>query len=348
VARLPGTGGGRSLLINGHIDVVSPEPRGDWRSDPFRAEVRDGRLYGRGACDMKGGIAAAVIAVEVLAALGVELPGDLVLNTVTDEEWNGAGTLASVARGVSADAAVVPEPTDLDTLVAQRGILGGTVTVPGRPGHAEYPQGDWRHGGAVNAVEQTVFVLEALRRLREKWADDSAYAHPLLPPPSLVPTTIRGGEWWVTCPASCEVALDVAYVPQQADAGGFADRVRAEIEDAVAACAGDGGWLSAHPPVFAWETQLPPAQLPAAHPLVRAAVAAAADAGRTSRVQGEPSWTDAATLIRAGTPAVCLGPTATRPYGSATLHTVDEYAEIADLVDTAKALAFAALELTRP
>ena len=91
VARRAGTGGGRSLLFNGHIDVVSAEPVERWTTDPFRADVRDGRLYGRGACDMKGGVAAMVLATEVLCALDVPLRGDLLVNTVTDEESTAAG-----------------------------------------------------------------------------------------------------------------------------------------------------------------------------------------------------------------------------------------------------------------
>ncbi|MGW6139344.1 ArgE/DapE family deacylase [Streptomyces sp. NPDC055144] len=351
IARFPGTGGSgaRSLLFNGHIDVVSAEPKSEWTSDPFRAEVRGGRLYGRGTCDMKGGIAAAVVAAEALAALGIRLPGDLLINTATDEEWNGAGTLASVGYGVRADAAVVPEPTDLDVVVAQRGILGGTVTVAGRPGHAEYPPGDWRTGGAVNAIEKTMPVLTALRRLREQWAEDPAHVHPLLPPPAIVPTTIKGGEWWVTYPASCEVALDVTYLPVQADGGGWASRVRHDIERAVREACADDGWLTANPPRFTWDTELPPAEVPSTHPLVRALTASATALGRTPRLLGEPSWTDAATLTRlGGTPAVCIGPTATRPDGSPTLHTIDEYIEIGDLVATAKALALAALDMTAP
>ncbi|MEV0600070.1 ArgE/DapE family deacylase [Streptomyces sp. NPDC050315] len=347
VARFPGTGGGRSLLFNGHIDVVSAEPRGDWASDPFRAEVRDGRLYGRGTCDMKGGIAAAVVAAEALAALGIRLPGDLLLNTATDEEWNGAGTLASVGYGVRADAAVVPEPTDLNVVTAQRGILGGTVTVAGRPGHAEFPPSDWRAGGAVNAIEKTLPVLDALRELRERWAEDPGHRHPLLPPPSIVPTMIKGGEWWVTYPASCEVCLDVTYLPVQADGDGWASRVRTEIEETVRKATGADGWLAAHPPVFAWDTELAPAEVPGDHALVGALSEAATNLVRAPRVVGEPSWTDAATLTRFGnTPAVCLGPTATRPDGSPTLHTVDEYIEVSDLIATAQTLALTALTMT--
>src|SRR5438270_2287323 len=114
IARRPGAGGGPALVFNGHCDVVSVEPRERWTSDPFTAEVRDGRLYGRGACDMKGGIAAMVLAAETLAKLGVDLQGDLIIATNTDEESSGAGGTALVERGIAADAAIVTEPTGFE------------------------------------------------------------------------------------------------------------------------------------------------------------------------------------------------------------------------------------------
>ena len=109
-ARFAGAGGGRSLLFNGHIDVVPSDPRERWTSDPNRAEVRDGKLYGRGACDMKGGVAAMVFATEILSRLGVRLQGDLIVNTVTDEESSGAGGLAAVRHGVPPTPASSPSP----------------------------------------------------------------------------------------------------------------------------------------------------------------------------------------------------------------------------------------------
>ena len=118
MARFAGRGGGRSLLFNGHIDVVSAEPLDRWTSDPFRAEVRDGRLYGRGACDMKGGVGCMVLAAEVLSQLGVPLRGDLLVATNTDEESSGAGGMALVHHGVAADGAIVTEPTGFEVWVA--------------------------------------------------------------------------------------------------------------------------------------------------------------------------------------------------------------------------------------
>ncbi len=162
-ARFAGHGDGRALLLNGHIDVVTVEPRDRWTSDPFQAEVRDGNVYGRGACDMKGGIAAMVFAAEALASLGHRLIGALIICTVTDEESTGAGGLAAVAHGVWADAGIVTEPTALQVQVACRGSLIPTITVTGKPGHAGLPQQHWRQGGAVNAIDKATIVIDAMR-----------------------------------------------------------------------------------------------------------------------------------------------------------------------------------------
>src|SRR4051794_28169248 len=178
VARRPGIGGGRSLLFCGHVDVVTPEPVEQWASDPFAADVRDGRLHGRGACDMKGGVAAMVVATEVLCALDVPLRGQLVVNTVTDEESTGGGALASVAHGVAADGGIIPEPTGLTAWLGTRGSLMPEIVVRGRAGHAGFPQEHWADGGAVNAVEKMQPVLAALQGLREGWGDRGDTQHP--------------------------------------------------------------------------------------------------------------------------------------------------------------------------
>jgi acetylornithine deacetylase/succinyl-diaminopimelate desuccinylase-like protein len=132
---------------------VPVEPRERWTSDPFKAEVRRGDLYGRGACDMKGGVAAMVLAAEVLAA-EARLAGDLLVCTVTDEESSGAGGIAAVAHGVRADAGIVTEPTSFDVWVACRGTVLPTFVVEGRAAHAELARRHWRAGGAVNAIEK--------------------------------------------------------------------------------------------------------------------------------------------------------------------------------------------------
>jgi acetylornithine deacetylase len=298
-------GDGPALLFNGHIDAVSYEPAGRWTSPPLQGTVRDGLL---------------------------------IVNTVTDEESSGAGGLASVAHGVLADAAVVPEPTGLDVWLACRGTLTPTITIPGRPGHAEITQPHWTAGGAVNAIEKTAVVLDAIRRLREEWRLRADQQHPYVRPGDIVPTMIRGGEWHVSYPASCEVVAEVAYPPGAGDDQGWGQAVAAEIERAIADAARADPWLAQHPPVIAWAEEYPAADVPPGAPIAQLALAAAREVGRAPKFDGLDSWHDGATFTRAGCPAVCLGPGAIE-----VAHTIDEHVPVADLVATAQALALIAM-----
>jgi acetylornithine deacetylase len=345
IARLPGGGSGPTLLFNGHIDVVSAEPRSEWTSDPFAPEVREGRLYGRGACDMKGGIASMWMAAETLAQLGVRLGGDLVLATNTDEESSGAGGTALVRHGLTADAGVVTEPTGFRVWVACRGSEYGVITVPGRAGHAEVRHPDWRVGGAVNAIEKAGIVLDAIASLRWEWDANPRLQHPVLSPPSLLPTMVTGGVWPVTYPSSCDLTVAVMYLPVQADSRGWGADVRQEVEEWILAeCARDD-WLAECPPTIEWwPNGVMPMEIPEEEPLVATLLQASADVGRTGRLGGLDSWYDGATFTRlAGIPALGYGPPGFDPEGATVAHTIDEYVPVDGLVGCAQGLAVAAM-----
>ena len=338
LARFAGSGGGRSLLLNGHIDVVSGEPKERWTSDPNSPVVHDGQLYGRGSCDMKGGVAAMVLAAETLAGLDIRLAGDLLVNTITDEESTGAGGIACVSRGVRADAGIVPEPTAFEVWIACRGSVYPTITVEGRPGHAELLQPHWRDGGAVNAIEKAQIVLGAIASLREEWRTRADLQHPYLSPPDIVPTIMRAGEWSVTYPASCEITSAVLFPPALADSDGFGSLVRAEVEKWVGrACAADP-WLAEHPPRYQWAADIPPMEIPPGDPIVQTVLTASADVGEPSRLAGLDSWYDGATYTSGGTPSVAFGPRAITG-----AHTIDESVPVDDLVRCAQAIALAAV-----
>src|SRR6478735_561575 len=331
-ARFAGAGGGRSLLFNGHIDVVPSDPRERWASDPNQAEVRDGKLYGRGACDMKGGVAAMVFAAEILSRLDIKLQGDLIVNTVTDEESSGAGGLAAVRHGVAADAGIVTEPTAFDVWVGCRGSLSPTFVVPGRPGHAEMAQPHWRDGGAVNAIEKAGLVLEAWRGRADK-------THPHLSAGDIVPTVIAGGEWVVTYPSSCTVQCELMYLPANADSDGWGTLVEAEVEEFILRRTAADPWLAENPPAVKWSLDIPPYEVDPAHPIVTAMLDASAAAGEPSRLSGLDSWFDAASFTRfGGTPSIGWG-----PRDIAWAHTIDEYVPVDDLVRCAQGLAIAAI-----
>jgi acetylornithine deacetylase len=344
-ARFTGAGGGKSLLLNGHIDAVPYEPVDAWTSHPLKAEVRDGRLHGRGSCDMKGGVAAMTFAAEVLAAKGVTLAGDLIVATNTDEESSGAGGMALVERGIRADAGIVTEPTNFTVWVACRGSEYGTIVVPGRPGHAEVAQAHWRQGGAVNAIEKTGVVLDALRRLREEWRGRSDLSHPYLSAPDVVPTMISAGEWAVTYPADCRLSVACMFLPQQADEGGWGRGVRREVDEWLARAAVTDPWLAENPPrVEWWPNGVMSMEIPEDEPVVDTMLGATDAIGRPGRLSGLDSWYDGATFtLLAGTPSVAFGPSGFDPTGRDVAHTIDEYVPVDDLVACAQALAVAAM-----
>jgi acetylornithine deacetylase len=345
VARFAGPGGGKRLLFNGHIDAVSVEPLDQWTSDPFKAELRDGNLYGRGSCDMKGGIACMVLASEVLARQGIRLAGDLLVATNTDEESSGAGGLALVLHGVRADAGIVTEPTGFDIWISCRGTSYAVVTVPGRPGHAEVFQPHWSEGGAVNAIEKAQVVLDAIKRLREEWSKRSDLRHPRLSVPDLLPTMISAGEWAVTYPAECRVTIAVLYLPQQTDDDGWGFAVEREVEAWIAKAAAADPWLAENPPRVEWSpSRVMSLEIPAEHPIVSVMSEATADVGRPGRLSGLDSWYDGATFTRlGGTPAIAYGPPGFKPDGRSVAHTIDEHVPVDGLVACAQGLAVAAM-----
>jgi acetylornithine deacetylase len=274
-----------------------------------------------------------------LAEAGVRLRGDLTVNTVTDEETSGAGGLAAVSHGVKADAGIVTEPTAFDVWVGCRGSLSPTITVEGRPGHAEMAQPHWRDGGAVNAIEKMSVVLEAIRELREEWRGRPDKRHPHLSPSDIVPAVIHGGEWVVTYPSSCTLQSELMYLPANADPDGWGTLVEREVTEWIQRrCAADS-WLAEHPPLIEWSLDIPPYEVDPAHPLVTAMLDSSAAVGEPSRISGLDSWYDAASFTRfGGTPSIGWG-----PRDIAWAHTIDEYVPADDLVRCAQGLAIAAI-----
>jgi acetylornithine deacetylase len=338
-ASFAGAGEGPALLFNGHVDVVAAGPVEAWSvEDPFRAEERDGRLIGRGSCDMKGGVAAMVIAAETLAR-EARLRGSLIVCTVTDEEGTGAGGIAAVERGVRADAGLIPEPSSFDVWTAVRGDVIPTIVVDGRLGHAGVEHRDPSEGGAVNAIEKARLVMDELAALHDEWRERADHRHPRLSPGHVIPVKIEGGDWVVNVPASCRVTYHVSYLPGHSDPDGWGTAIEAEVAEAVARAATRDPWLAEHPPRIEWSVDIPAAEVADSEPVVQLALGVGADLGLAGDARGLDSWHDGATFTRfGGTPTVAYGPPSI-----ASAHAVDESVAIDDLVLTAEAYAVAAL-----
>jgi len=230
VGVLKGRGGGRSLVLNGHVDVVPAGDRAAWTSDPWSGAVRDGAVWGRGACDMKGGLAAMTMAVRAIQDAGYGLTGDLVLESVVDEETGGPGTQSCIERGYRADAAIVTEPTNLVVLPIEGGLEWLRVVVRGQAGHSALRYRSVHAGGqgtAVNAIEKMAIILAAVLDLERYWAVHKA--HPLLPSgittinPGVIIGGTGGGQDGVptvmtsvsTFPDYCALELSLKYLPSE-------------------------------------------------------------------------------------------------------------------------------------
>src|SRR5699024_1575699 len=162
VGVLKGKENGRSLILNGHIDVVPSGDKSKWTQDPYSGKVIDGKLYGRGATDMKGGNMSTLIALETIIDLGIELKGDVIYESVIEEETGGAGTLAAIQRGYKADIAIIPEPSEMRIFPKQQGSLWFEITVTGVSAH-----GGTRYEG-VSAIEKGWIVFDEIMKFEEK------------------------------------------------------------------------------------------------------------------------------------------------------------------------------------
>lgn len=307
VAVAPGSGGGRSLMINAHFDTVGVEGY----SDPFTPRVDGGRCYGRGALDTKAGVVAGVQA--AVTAAGMDLAGDIVFTGVIDEEAGSKGTEA-IVRDWSADAAVVIEPTNLEIAIAHRGFAWGEITVRGVAAHGSNAE------AGVDAIVHAGPVLSGIADLHAEL--QRRPADPLVGAGAMHASVIRGGQEISSYPAECVVYLERRTVPGETFEDWEADlaRLAALVE-----------------PLATVETSAPfyraGLRLTKDEPIVQALAAAVAATGGEITIGGAPYWTDAALLTEAGIPAVVFGP------GGEGLHSHEEWVEVTTIDACHRALA---------
>lgn len=334
-----GRPGGRRIVLGAHVDVVPPGDLGTWTVDPWGGEVRDGNLYGRGACDMKGGAAAILEALRVLVETGAaaDFGGQIMAAFVPSEEDGGQGMLAAIRAGATGDAALITEPSSLDLIIAHAGAITFRLTVPGRAAHASMR----REGvSALDKLQALVRALEEDERARNEAETDPLMTALGLPYPTII-GIVRGGDWAST--VMDQVVADGRYGVKLGQTWRDAEAdLRACID---AACAADD-FLRDHPvTVEIVGGRFSSARVSPDHPLPIAVSGAIEDAlGRRPAMIGVPSGEDMRLLVNEGnTPTVIFGP------GEMTVaHAADEHVRLADVADCARVIATWALrELAR-
>jgi len=318
IGTLRGAGGGRSLMLNAHLDTVGV----DGMPDPMTPIVRDGKMHGRGAYDMKGSLAACLAAVKALADAKVALRGELVLAAVADEEYASLGT-TEVARHLPVHAAIVTEPTELDLCIAHKGFVWLEVETLGRAAHGsrffEGIDANMRMGRFLARLDH--FEQELRMRL----------PHPLVGPPSLHAPMLRGGTELSTYAARCVLGIERRTIPGETEAGVLAE-IAALAEQAGAADPSFQAGIRSLLARNAFEVS----QEAAIVQIVGEATAR--HRGRAPSLIGKPFWMDSAILADAGVETVIIGPVG----GGA--HTTEEWVDLGSLADLAAILAKAAMD----
>jgi acetylornithine deacetylase len=355
VGTIKGTGGGRSLIYNGHVDVVPVGDPGAWTSgSPFSGKLDGDRIWGRGATDMKSGILAQAFAARALHDAGVRLRGDLVLESVVGEESmdHECGVTATVKRGYRADAAVVSEPSapphPLAVVPVTPGLLWFSVTVAGKATHSSMRGQTIRAGGqgsdvGVNAIDKGFIIFQALRVLEEEWG--LTKQHPLFPPGhfTIHPGVVTGGPNGVLVPFFISEFMTTEYCVWYSPTDDPED-VKREIETTVKRAAQLDAWLREHPPVVEWKLHWP-ANTPDADEITEALVQAHESVASGTRFAGRPPLAgfaaveDATFLTLGGTPAISYGPGDIR-----VAHAADEFVLIDEVMCATRTFAALAMD----
>ncbi|HEV2066063.1 MAG TPA: ArgE/DapE family deacylase [Thermomicrobiales bacterium] len=327
VATRKGTGGGRSVMLQGHVDTVDAGDLSLW-TKRHTGEATDDRVYGRGAGDMKAGVVSSIAALDVLADLGVRLQGDVLLAATTGEEDGGVGALSTILRGHRADAVVITEPTNLSLVIAHGGSLVFRITVNGKSAH-----GGFRNEG-ISAVEKFIPIFQDL--LAWEAERNATLSHPLLDyldnkfPISV--GLVQAGTWASTVPETLIAEGRLGFLP-----GETIEEMMVQTEARVQKIAEADPWMREHPPVVEWiGGQFASAEVPRDEPIVLAMEwAHMAITGMAPVVRGV-SWGSDMRLFTE------IGKMPTLIYGAGDEHNIhcpDEYIDIEDILTAVQSLA---------
>ncbi|QOY34946.1 peptidase [Anaerobacillus isosaccharinicus] len=333
VGVLKGTGGGNSIVLNGHVDVVPAGDLRQWENPPYDGLINDGKMYGRGTTDMKGGNLALYLAVETIKQLNIQLKGDVILHSVVEEESGGAGTLAAIMKGYHADAAIIPEPTDMRIFPKQQGSKWFRVHVKGRSAH-----GGTRYQG-VSAIEKSSIVvkhIEKLETLRNKRINEPLYKNIPIPVPINI-GRIEGGDWPSSVADLVKLEGRIGIAPNEK-----IEDVQQELDSWLKELAKVDTWFDDHPVELEWYgAQWLPGAIDEKHPLMVILQANYEKVtGKAPVIEASPWGTDGGLLTQVGkTPSIVFGPGT-----SSMAHFPNEYIEIEQIFKAAEIIALTVID----
>ncbi|MDX5476087.1 MAG: peptidase [Bacillaceae bacterium] len=333
VAVRKGTGGGKSIILNGHIDVVPEGDINQWSDDPFSGKVSNGKLYGRGSTDMKGGNVALLMAIKAIQSLNIPLKGDIIFQSVIEEESGGAGTLAAILRGYKADAVLIPEPTNMKIFPKQQGSLWFRLTVKGKSAH-----GGTRYEG-VSAIEKAMTVVQAILKLeneRNKRVTDPLYKNTPIPLPINI-GKINGGSWPSSVADCVELEGRIGVGPDE-----DIEVVKEELEQVIKDLYKVDDWFEKVPVNVEWfGARWVPGSVEINHPFVKTLIANYETVKQSQpTIEASPWGTDGGLFTQLlNIPTVVFGPGATE-----VAHYPNEYISIENIIETTKIIAFTLLD----
>ncbi len=338
-------GEGRSLLFNGHVDVANEGVESDWTHSPWEAVIEDGRMYGRGTTDMKGGLMCTIAAVKALTDIGLKPKGKVLVQAVCGEEFGEveAGTGACVKRGHIADAGICVEasapPEPLALIPASTGLYAFEIWVKGKSAHTSMRCEICRAGGegdacAVSALDKIIYIYQGMLRLEEQWGFTKK--HPAFKKPghfTINPCGIYSGPTTYAINSEARLTYTAWFAPQDDP-----DSVKQEIKDFITKWCATDPWLVENPPEFVWFGEgWPSFDVPMDHPLCDVLKDSFAETmGRPAPISGFSAVCDASYLNEAGIPTVVMGPGTI-----ACAHGADEYVDLQELKDAIKIYALA-------
>ena len=333
VAVRKGTGGGKSIILNGHIDVVPEGDINQWSEDPYSGRVSNGKLYGRGSTDMKGGNVALLMAIKAIQSLNIPLKGDIIFQSVIEEESGGAGTLATILRGYKADAVLIPEPTNMKIFPKQQGSLWFRLTVKGKSAH-----GGTRYEG-VSAIEKAMTVVQAILQLekeRNKRVKDPLYKNTPIPLPINI-GKINGGSWPSSVADCVELEGRIGVGPDE-----VIEVVKEELEQVIKGLYKVDDWFEKVPVNVEWfGARWVPGTVEIDHPFVKTLITNYETVKQAQpTIEASPWGTDGGLFTQLlNIPTVVFGPGATE-----VAHYPNEYISIDNIVETTKIIAFTLLD----